>query len=159
MLDAGWAVADDVVELVLQLLHDPLDAFALQRVLVAGLRGREDEQIVVALVLDERLVEVGVAVDDVDEVEDDAALAAHDEIEVAQPDVEVDDDGLVAAHRQSGGKGGRGRGLADASLARRDDDHLAQRDLPSPRASRVSPPPRGGRHTTVMSIIMSVNFA
>ena len=134
VLDARRAVADDVVELLLQLLEHPLDAVALQRVLVAGLRGREDVEIVVALVLDQRLVEVGVAVDDVDEVEDDAALAAHDQIEVAQPDVEIDDDGPVPAQRQSGGERGRARGFADPALARCDHHYFRQRSFLSPSA-------------------------
>ena len=106
MLDPGWAVADDIVEAVLQLLKHPLDPVALQRVFVAGLGGREDEEVVVALVLDQRLVELGVAVDHVDEIEDDAAFAPHDQIEVAQPDIKIDDDSAVPAQRQAGSEGG-----------------------------------------------------
>jgi hypothetical protein len=70
VLDTGRAVADDEVELLLQLLEDALDAFPLQRVFVARLRGRKDVEIVVALILDQRLIEVGVAVDNIDEIED-----------------------------------------------------------------------------------------
>src|SRR4030095_11609122 len=64
--------------------------------------------------------------DDVDEVEDDAPLAAHDHVEVAQADVEIDDDGPVAAERQACADGGRRGGLADAALAGRDNDYLGQ---------------------------------
>ena len=69
----------------------------VQRVLVAGLRGRQDVQVLDPLVLDQRLMQADAVVDDVDEVEHDPALAAHDQVEVAQADVEVDDDGLLAA--------------------------------------------------------------
>ena len=158
VLDAGRAVADDVVELLLQLLHHPLDALALQRVLVARLRGREDEEVVVPLVLDQRLVEVGVAVDDVDEVEHDAALAAHHQVEVAQADVEIDDHGLVAAQRQAGGERGGGGRLADAALARCDDDHLRQTGLPS----GFGQPDRSSsrdRFPPAIAAMMSVNSA
>jgi hypothetical protein len=96
--DAGGRVADDVLEvhggqIVQHLLH----AFLRQRVLVAGLRGGQHEQVVALLVLDQGLVQVGFALDDVDQVIDHAALAAHDQVEVAQADVEVDHCGLVAA--------------------------------------------------------------
>src|SRR5205814_2511459 len=97
VLDPGRAVAYDVIELLLQLIEHAFDPVALQRILVAGLRGRENIEIVVALVLDKGLVEVGVAIDNVDEIKYDTAFAAHDQIEVAQPDIEIDDDGLVAA--------------------------------------------------------------
>ena len=47
-----------------------------QGVLVSGLRGGQDEELVLPLVLDERLVERAFAVNDVQEVIDDPALAA-----------------------------------------------------------------------------------
>jgi hypothetical protein len=40
---------------------------------------------------------VGLALDDVDEVVDHAPLATHDQVEVAQADVEIDDGDLLAA--------------------------------------------------------------
>ena len=43
------------------------------------------------LVADKSLVELGVALRDVDEVEDHPALGAQDQIEIAQSDVEIDD--------------------------------------------------------------------
>jgi hypothetical protein len=56
-LDAGRGVADDVVEAhVFEFLEHLLDAFFGQRVLVAGLRGGQDEEVVAVLVLDQRLV-------------------------------------------------------------------------------------------------------
>jgi hypothetical protein len=98
---------------------DLLDAFFGQGVLVAGLRGGQDEEVVAVLVLDQGLVEVGLAVDHVDQVVHHAALAAHDEVEVAQADVEVDHRGLEAAQREAGGNAGAGGGFADAALAGR----------------------------------------
>ena len=67
------------------------DALCGQRVLVAGLRGRQQRQRLDALVADQRLRQLGVALHDVDEVEHDAALGAHHEVEVAQADIEIDD--------------------------------------------------------------------
>src|SRR5690606_18422010 len=112
--------------LVRQLLEHALHAVAGERVLVAGLRGREHEQGVEALVLDQGLLERGLALDDVDEVVHHAALAAHDQVEAAQPDVEVDDRDLLAAARQPAGQARAGGGLADAALAGRDYDDLGQ---------------------------------
>jgi len=102
---------------VLELLQHALDPFLLERVLVPRLRGRQHEQVLGVLVLDQRLVERRLVVDDIDEVVHDATLAAHDEVEVAQAHVEVDDRGLVAAERQSGRERRARGGLADASLA------------------------------------------
>jgi hypothetical protein len=119
-------VAHHVVEAhVLELLEHLLDAVLGQRVLVARLRGGEDEQVVAVLVLDQRLVQARLAIDDVDQVVHDATLAAHDEVEVAQADVEVDDRGLEAAQGESRGECRAGGGLADAALAGRyyDDSH------------------------------------
>jgi len=56
-------------------------------------------------------------VDDVDEVVHHAPLATHDEVEVAQADVEVDDRGLEAAQGQPRCECGAGGGLADPALA------------------------------------------
>ena len=134
LLDAGRAVAQDVVEVLLQLVQDLLDAFLGQRVLVAGLAGRQDEEVLDPLVLDQRLAEVGLALDDVDEVVHHAALAAHDQVEVAQTNVEVDDDGLEPAQRQSSGEGSARRGLAHAALARCHHDYLGQGSLSTLRS-------------------------
>jgi hypothetical protein len=50
-----------------------------------------------ALVPDQRLRELGVALRHVDEVEDDATLCAHHQIEIAESDVEIDDTDAPAA--------------------------------------------------------------
>jgi hypothetical protein len=102
--DAGRGVADDVVEAhVLELLEHLLDAFFGQRVLVARLGGRQDEEVLAVLVLDQGLVQVGFTVHHIDQVVHHATFAAHDEVEVAQAHVEVDDGGLEAAQGQTGG--------------------------------------------------------
>src|SRR5690606_10906642 len=127
LLDAGRRVAHDVLEAVGgQVLEDLLDALLGEGILVAGLRGGQHVEVVEALVLDQGLLERGLAVDDVDEVVNHAALAAHDQVEVAQADVEVDDRGLVAAPGQADGDAGAGGGLADAALAGSDYDDFSQ---------------------------------
>ena len=160
MLDAGRAVADDIVEIILELVDDARHAFLAERVLVARLRGREDVEVVVALILDQRLIELGVAVDHIDEIEDDAAFAPHDQIEIAQPDIEIDDDRPVPAQCQPGCDRGGGGRLSDTSFAGSEHDYLScQKDLLFPPAEddpigplRVSP-------STGAVAMMSVNFA
>ena len=126
-LDAGGRIADDVVEAVFgQLLQHALDAFLVERFLVARLRGREHVQRVEAFVLDQRLLERALLMDHVDEVVDDAPLATHDQVEVAQADVEVDHCDFLAASGQADRQRGAGRGLAHAALAGCDDDDLSQ---------------------------------
>src|SRR5581483_9938348 len=87
--------------------------------------------------LDQRLIEVSVAIDDINEIEHDAALAPHDQVEVAQADVEVDDDGPMPPQRQAGRESGGGRGLADPALSRRDDDDLRHSSILSPVPARA----------------------
>ena len=79
-------------------------------------------QVVAVLVADQRLVERRFAVNHVDQVIHDAAFATHDQVEVAQADVEIDHRGLVAAQGEPGGKARAGRGFADTALAGGDDD-------------------------------------
>src|SRR5690606_4325280 len=83
-----------------------------------------------ALVLDQRLPQRGLALGDVDEVVHHAALAAHDQVEVAQADVEVDHDDLLAAAREAAREAGAAGGLADAALARGDYDDFSQNASP-----------------------------
>ena len=54
--------------------------------------------------------------DDVDEVVYDAAFHTHNQIKVAQTDVEVDHGGFVAAQGQAGCDAGAGSGLAYAAF-------------------------------------------
>ena len=127
-LDAGGRVADDVVEAHLaELLQHALDAILVERVLVARLRGGQDIQLLALLVLDERLVQVGFVVDDVDEVIDNTALASHDQVEVAQAHVEIDHRDLVPGEREARREARAGGGLAHASLAGGHDDDSGHR--------------------------------
>lgn len=82
-----------------------------------GLGGRQDVQGIDPLVPDQCLVEGGLALDDIDEVVHHPALAVHDEIEVAQAYVKIDDDGLVAPLGETGADGGAGSGFAYATLS------------------------------------------
>ncbi len=110
------------------------DALVGERVLVAGLRGGEQREGVEALVADQRLGQLGIALDDVDEVVDDPALGAHDEVEVAQADVEIDDADVLTGLGE-GGPQGRGRGgLAHPALAGRHHYDLGHREC-SPESS------------------------
>ncbi len=116
-LDTGRAVADDPVELVLELADDAADADGVEGVLVPRLRGGQKEERLEPLVADQGLVELGVALDDVDEVVDHAALGTHDEVEIAQADVEVDHGDAIAPLRQRRAERRCRCRLADAALA------------------------------------------
>jgi len=117
-LDAGGRVADDVLKVHgAQVGQHFFDTVLRQGVFVAGLRRRQHIQVVALLVFDQRLVQVGLAVDDIDQVIDHAALAAHDQVKVAQADVKVNHCRLVAAQGQTGCKAGAGGGLAHPALA------------------------------------------
>ena len=102
---------------VAQLVDDVGDALFGQRVLVAGLRGGKQIQSFQPLVANERLRQLGHAVDDVDQIEDHAPLGAQHQVEVAQPDIEIDDDDFRAVMGESGAQRSRRRRLADAAFA------------------------------------------
>ncbi len=74
-----------------------------QRLLVPGLRRGQDVQGVDPLVPDQRLMQLRLAPDDVDEVVDHAALDPEHEVQVPQADIEVDGDGLLAHQGDAGG--------------------------------------------------------
>ena len=116
-LDAGGAVANDPVEFGAQFVDHLGDTLVGQRVLVAGLRCRQEIQILQALVADQRLRQFCDTVDDIDQVEHDAALGAQHQVEIAQADVEVDDDDLLAVLGKRCAQCSRRRGLADAAFA------------------------------------------
>ncbi len=106
-LDAGGAVADHPVELFPELADHPRHAVVRQGILVAGLGGRKYGKRVHALVADERLRELGVAINDVDEIENDPALCPHHQVEIAQAHVEIDYDNVLARPRQGRPQCGR----------------------------------------------------
>ena len=116
-LDAGGTVADDPVEFFAEFLDDTGDACLGQGVLVAGLAGGEQAEGLDPLVADQGLGELGFALNDVDEIEHDAAFGAEDQIEVAQADVEIDDDGFLPGLREGDAERRGGRGFADAAFA------------------------------------------
>ena len=92
------------------------------RVFLARLRGRKNRERLEALVFDQRLAQLAASFGDFDQIEDDALLEPEHQIEIAQADVGVDQHHAHAAFRERGAEIRRGRGLADAALARRDDD-------------------------------------
>ncbi len=116
-LDACRAVAEHVVERLAQFADHPLHALRGQRVLVARLRGREQVQRLDALVPDQRLRELGVALRNIDEIEDDPPLRAHDQIEVAEANVEIDNADAPSALRERHAKRRRRGGFAHAALS------------------------------------------
>src|SRR3569833_228824 len=131
VLDPGGRIANDVVETGGDQLGEyPTDTFGCERILVTRLRGSEDEECFESLVLDHRLLERAFALDVVDEVIHHAALAPHDEVEIAQSDVEIDDRDFLPAACEPAGKTSRGRRLPDASLARCDNDDFGQWSAP-----------------------------
>ena len=81
------------------------------------LRGGEQVQRVDALIPDHRLRELGVALSHIDEIKDDAPLGAHDQIEIAQPDVEIDDADALSALRERRPERRRRGGFAHAALS------------------------------------------
>ncbi len=104
-LDAGRRIADDVVEaFVGELLQHALDAFlvsaSLSRVCDAASTNRVSKR----LSLISACFSVHSLVDHVDEVVHHAPLAAHDQIEIAQADVEVDHRDLLAAPGEADGE-------------------------------------------------------
>ncbi len=129
-LDAGRAVADDPIEERPELADYAVDAVLGERVLVPRLRGGEQEERIDALVANERLRQLGHALDDVDQVVDHAPLGPHEEIEIAQADIEVDDgDPLAAARESRAERSGRGC-LADATLTGRHHQHVGHVNAP-----------------------------
>ncbi|SMH66303.1 protein of unknown function [Acidithiobacillus ferrivorans] len=84
--------------------------------------GGQHVKILTALILDERLLQFSLALDDIDEIVHNPSLTAHDQVEVAQPYVEVDNDGAMAAQGEAAGKGGTGGGFADPTLSGSDDN-------------------------------------
>src|SRR6185312_17100358 len=89
-LDAGRAVAQNPVEPAPEFVDDAPDALVGQRVLVAGLGGRQQPEIFQPLVADQGLRQLGDALNHIDEIEHHAAFGTHYEVEVTQADVEID---------------------------------------------------------------------
>ncbi|CAI8924572.1 NAD-specific glutamate dehydrogenase [Priestia megaterium] len=129
-LDTGRGVADHEFEVFFQLHQDFFYAFLGQRVFVAGLTGGQHVEVFQALVFDQGLLQVGFAVHHVDEVIHHAALATHDQVEVTQADVEVDDNCFVTTQSEAGTDSGAGGGLTHTTLAGCNHENLGQGVLP-----------------------------
>src|SRR5690606_31669684 len=113
----GGRITDDILVILGKLLQNLAHPLDRECILVTGLGGRQDKEILATLVLDQGLIERRLAVDHVDQVVDDPALTAHDEIQIAQPDVEVDDGGFMPTQRQPHGDSCTGGGFAHPALA------------------------------------------
>src|SRR5690606_22318881 len=80
-----------------------------------------------AFILDQCLLEVGLLVDDIDEVIDHTALTSHDQVEIAQAHVKIDNHGFIAPQRQTGGDSGAGGGFSYAAFSRGDNNDLSHK--------------------------------
>src|SRR5699024_8433306 len=115
--NAGGGITNNVFKAhFLELVQYLFDPFPRQRILVAGLRRRQDEQVFQLLVANQCLVQGGFPLDDIDEIVDNPALASHDEIEVAQADVKVHHDGFMAPLGQTGREACATGGFSDTTL-------------------------------------------
>jgi hypothetical protein len=63
------------------------------------------------------LLEVGLLVDDVDEVVYHPAFTSHDQIEIAQAHVEIDNYRFMATQRKAGSNGGAGSSFTHAAFS------------------------------------------
>ena len=117
-------VADHPVELLAKFDQHARDALVRQRILVARLGRGQDREVFQALVADERLRELRVALHNVDEIEYDPPLGTHDEVEVAQADIEIDHHHLVAGAGQCCAECRRRGGFAHPALARCHDQNF-----------------------------------
>ena len=122
VLDAGRAVDQNELGHLRQLVDDFDHRFLADRRLLARLGGRKHRERFEALVADQRLAQLAAALDDFDQVEDDALLDAEHEVEVAQADVGIDQHDAAAALSQRRAEVGGRRRLADSAFARGDDD-------------------------------------
>ena len=80
---------------IFQLVEHLFHPFTGQGVFVTRLRSRENVEVLGALVFNQRPVQRGIALNDVHKVIHDATLTSHDEVEVTQADIEVDNDGFL----------------------------------------------------------------
>ena len=104
--------------LFLQIGDNLLHLLWADRAFVPCLGGGQKREVLVALVFDERLTQFRPPFHNVHDVVDDAVLQAKRQVEVAQPDVSIQQGHFFSQSRQRGPDVGRRGGLADASLAR-----------------------------------------
>ena len=68
------------------------------------------------LVLDQCLVERRFTRDDIDQIVNDTTFATHNQVQITQTHIKIDDGGLEAAHGEAAGERGAGRRFADTAL-------------------------------------------
>jgi hypothetical protein len=122
-LDARGAVQYHVFEPARQFRQYPLDAAQRERVLIPSLARGEHVQSVDVPIGYQGLIQIALAVEDVDEVEHDATLDAEVYVEIAQSHVEIDDARGTAPQREAASEGCGGRRLAHPALAGSDAHH------------------------------------
>ena len=98
------------------------------KLIILASHNREDIEVLRALVFDKRLVQRGIALDDVDEVINDPAFTAHDQVKVTQADVEVDNDRFLSLLGQTCSDGRAGGGLANAPFTRSHNNNACHRN-------------------------------
>src|SRR6185312_238583 len=100
LLDASGRVNQREVELASELFTQRSHLLRRNGVLLARLWRRDQIQAVETLVPDHRLAQFAGALDDIDEVIDDAILQTEDDIEVAQTDIGIDQHYRTPERRQ-----------------------------------------------------------
>ena len=115
-LDAGRTIDQHVVEAFAQPRDERAHACGVDLVFFARLRRREQEQVVAVLVADQRLVELDLFFQHVEQMIFDPALESEHDIEIAQTDVGIDEHDARAALRQRSAEICRRRRLADAAF-------------------------------------------
>ena len=89
----------------------------MQSIFIAGLRCGQNKQVVTLLVFDQRLVQIGFTLDHIDQVVHHTALTTHDQIQVAQADIEIDHSGFMATQCQARRKTGAGGGFSHPAFS------------------------------------------
>src|SRR5580693_9485754 len=129
-LDSRRTVAENPVKFGSQFGDNAPDPVVRQGILVPGLGCWKQPQILQLLVANESLRELCNALHDIDEVEYNPSFRSQYKVEVAQADVEVDDDHSFSHLRESRTERGCGSRLSDAAFARRHDHNFSHSYLP-----------------------------
>jgi hypothetical protein len=95
--DASRRIADDIFKHLAEFPQDVFHPFPGQGILVSCLRSSKDAEPLDTTIIDQRLAYRSLAMDDMDQVIDHAPFASHDEIQVAQAHIEIDEYRFLAA--------------------------------------------------------------
>ena len=118
MFDPRGTVEEHIVELLRQLCDRFLDLVEIEILLVVQLRSREQHECsVCVLLLDHGLFARASPLEDIHEGVDDAVLQSHDQVQVAEADIHVDQQDLLAQFRQRTADVCGRRCLADTAFA------------------------------------------